>query len=380
MDLRNESNLYLFIIWSNALPQFEEILNDLASRFTVIKVIDVKWDADNFSRNMARFYGQKLPSLSRKENESGVKPFKAVVIKDSFSDFDYRVTSQGNELVNVNVFDAKSRYRKITGGGHKIHCTNNERESMHDLLLLTKIPYCHWCENSLSKPSHVFNLIGCIQWNSFAELFDVMNEILDYVVLRNMELIHDDLQDNNHEDIDILVRCKDEAALILNATKIHFWWFRSHYTVNVNNRSVRFDIRFIGDGYYDLNWEEDILSSREKFNGFYIPSKEHLTYSLLYHALIHKRKLSSEYVSKLGLSASSDSELFANLVEFMHKNNYKFTEPKDLSVYYNPQHLKSSCSKTRFIYNVLRIFNNLVKNVKNKITSYAKNKVRQILS
>ena len=80
MDLRNEPNLYLFIIWSNALPHFEDILNDLASRFTVIKIIDVKWDPDNFSRNMARFYGQKLPSLSRKENECGVGPFKAVVI------------------------------------------------------------------------------------------------------------------------------------------------------------------------------------------------------------------------------------------------------------------------------------------------------------
>ena len=41
----------------------------------------------------------------------------------------------------IKMFDLKTKYRKWTGGGHKIHATNNTQETNHDITLLLGINY-----------------------------------------------------------------------------------------------------------------------------------------------------------------------------------------------------------------------------------------------
>ena len=69
--------------------------------------------------------------------------------------------------------------------------------------------------------------------------------------------------------------------------------------------------------------------------------------SLLYHAILHKSKLSSDYLRKLldiskdksikikNIISLNNSELLNNLKEYLDFNKYEFTYPNDYSVYWN---------------------------------------------
>ena len=128
--------LHLFIVWENATGKRQEILEDIALNFEVVNVYRITWTNKNFSTNMSRFYGKKLPRGSGKERHCGTGPFTLIVVRDYFPKYEDRVTSRGVESVNTRMFDAKDRYRSWTGGGHKIHATNSSLETSHDMALL----------------------------------------------------------------------------------------------------------------------------------------------------------------------------------------------------------------------------------------------------
>ena len=101
-------NIFLFIIWNNAYPEKERILDDLKYSFHIIKTIEIQWKKENFNRNLVRFYGQKLPPNSFKEKACGLGPFTLVVYEDPAPRYEDRMTTRGvPERVNINSFDKK---------------------------------------------------------------------------------------------------------------------------------------------------------------------------------------------------------------------------------------------------------------------------------
>lgn len=128
--------IHLFILWEKARYKESAILEDMAKHFTILKQYAITWTPELVASNFTRFYGVNLPSNSFKEKECGSGEFLLCVVRDEKPVYEERMTSRGPEIVNVNMFDAKDRYRSWTCGGHKIHGTNNEKETNHDLSLL----------------------------------------------------------------------------------------------------------------------------------------------------------------------------------------------------------------------------------------------------
>lgn len=334
-----ESEVHLFILWQRALGERQRILDDIAKKFTVLKVEDIKWDLDSFSQNLTRFYGEKLPSGSHKELECGTGRFTLVIVKDVAPSYAERMTSRGYELVNINMFDAKALYRSWTGGGHKIHSTNSVQETRHDIHLLTGKSYEYFCSlesGSLTSTAVDRNILGCVQWNSLSELFAVLNENVEYVVLRNFSGLPEHLDLDVHGDIDILVSSYGNAVHLLNAAPVYSDRRRVHFRVNVANKVIRFDIRHLGDDYYDLPWQRAILDTRVFQEGIYIPSPEQHKFSLLYHALIHKKAVHADYRAFLLTLGFDPVSYERDLLGFMSKHGYVFREPHDVSVFYKP--------------------------------------------
>ena len=57
-----------------------------------------------------------------------------------------------------------------------------------------------------------------------------------------------------------------------------------------------FDLRFVGDRYYDPEWAREILDRRVwNPGGFFTPSNEDYFESLAYHAVVHKNVFSRTY-------------------------------------------------------------------------------------
>ncbi len=375
-----KSELHLVIIWEKAAHYREEIIADLRVHFEVLQVYEVVWSRERFSRNLSRFYGKKLPNGSEKETHCGTGPFTLIVFRDHKVNYGERKTSAGLVHVNTNVFDAKTSYRTWTGGGHKVHATNSQDETIHDLLLLLGMDlyqfeseHSHTWDGSVEKLST--DLIGTQGWPNLESLFSVLNKLVKYVVLRNFDYLPVEYHIGDHGDIDILTDNYEDICHIANAQKVFRKGCRVHYTVDVNGQRIPFDFRYVGDGYYDTMWQRNILESRELSpHGIYVPNDENYFYSLFYHATVHKRKIATDYEERLqklahasGIEIPSDifedhNKIRSFLWAFLQARGYEFTSPSDLSVFYNEDIVdKKTISFRRKLSNVLGRIRHIVK-------------------
>ena len=319
-----KKELHLFIIWKNALDNKDGIITDIKKAFSIRNMFMINWSDKNYSPNLSRFYGTSLPEGSHKELHCGRGNFLLIIVEDNKPVYEERQTSHGPEVVNINMFDKKTLYRDWTGGGHKIHATNNEKEFNHDITLLLGVNKEDFVKKY--KPNKdVINinqdLPGADTWNNIEEMFYVLNNCIDYVVLRDFE---NDLSElyNLSYDADLLCKNKEDALWILNGT--------SDGKVKLKDSECLFDIKYVGDGYYCTAMEEDILKTRKFNNFYYIPEKEYWYMSSLYHALIHKFNFETEYNARLGFlfgkkkhDSSKDKKFFIDRCnDWLKNNNY----------------------------------------------------------
>jgi len=132
----SKAEVHVFLLWSEALDKADDILDDIGSHFALREVWRVEWSREHFAQNLTRFYGQILLAGSDKELHCGVGPFLVVVVEDRQPTYGLRRTSRGKLNLNTRMFDAKARYRRWTGRGHRVHATVNRQEGDKDLFLL----------------------------------------------------------------------------------------------------------------------------------------------------------------------------------------------------------------------------------------------------
>lgn len=182
-------------------------------------------------------------------------------------------------------------------------------------------------------------------WLSIEEIFDALNkENANYLVMRNYECFASgEVFLNSHDDIDLLCDNINQIKRILDTRK-RFWipTINSYY-IKFNNLKVNVDIRFIGDGYYDENWQKEMLKNKRIVQSqVYVMAKEDYFYSLIYHAIFQKYYLSDEYLQKLknmsrefGFEYETEADLLSALIQYMKDRNYEMTITRDPAIILN---------------------------------------------
>ena len=173
---------HLLIIWNKGLNQKDKILNDLISQFDILDIYKFSWEKKHFSDNLKRFYAHSQYKrkqrkfnkiIKRKIKHCGSGSFIAIVFEDLNPNFELRKTSSGTRLVNANIFDRKTKYREWTGGGHKIHASDDEFETNKDLSLLFGTTTEEFMAKKHNKGEHITpydkNVLGVPQYNSIQE-------------------------------------------------------------------------------------------------------------------------------------------------------------------------------------------------------------------
>ena len=372
---------HLSIVWSAARSTENSILAEYKKKFKILKVYEVFWKKADFVKNFKRFYSHSQFELNErnlnelmigKAKHCGTDPFLLIIFEDLKPFYQDRNTSSGKRNVNTNVFDIKQRLREMTGGGHKIHGTDSIQETNKDLTLLLGLNYndfmnLHSQEWNGIVESIRSNLFGYNGFETISQLFYLLNTTLDYVVLRNFEEFPDHITLDEHSDVDLLVENKNLLVYTAGAKAIFSQKYRVHYSIIINGKDVPFDVRYIGDSYFDEAWQREVLKSRvfEK-NIFYRPNPTQYFYTLLYHALIHKASFGKDYENRLkqmGQEVKNESPTLTVLEGFLDKNNYLFCEPKDFSVLYNRKSVKIS-----FRRRLKRYTSTVKKNIKKLIS------------
>jgi hypothetical protein len=166
--------VHLFLLWSAARPFETAIVGDVASRFRVLDLVEVTWSPAAFGQNLRCFYGSALPPDSPKEQQVGRGPFLVVVVEDEHPRRRLRRMGSGRRWVNASVVEARRAYRATTGGGHRVHASENAWEADRDLVLLFGRRGRDFLDGSsatLAHPrQHPHDVVGAHGWRDLDEL------------------------------------------------------------------------------------------------------------------------------------------------------------------------------------------------------------------
>lgn len=352
--MSNQKELHLMIIWHRGMGMKDRILEDLQKKFQIANVYEISWDKKNFAKNISRFYGKKLQDIHRKVRECGEGSFLLITFLDNSPEYGVRQTTSGLQRVNANIFDLKKCYREMDSVPFSIHATNDPMETKRDIFLLLGAVYEDYLRDSRRWSGEItvikadtYALTG---FSGLKELFQLLNQCTRYVVLRNYDNLPKSYVVGSHGDIDLLVESLDDAVGLLGAKREEEAEYRVRYSVSVDGERIYFDLRSVGDGYYDESFQKEILNGRT-FNekGFYVPSVDSHLYALLYHALIHKKDVSTDYKAKLDAALAgvgnsqriTHEEMCSALDRFIVKNGYGYPVPSDKSVYFNESNINS---------------------------------------
>ena len=351
------SEIHIFIIWEKARKKEAEILLDIKKNFSVLQTFEINWSEEEFERNLLRVYGNSLKKASSKKIVCGSGSFLFIIVKDENPKYEKRSTLHGEDTVNVNIFDKKIEYRKIVGGGQRIHASNSEKESNRSIgLILNKSlkDFEEIKEENLEIKEVNNDLIGSKQWDSLEQFFIILNQSLDYVVLRNFEELPNKFKTGFEGDIDILAEDKNEIELISNAKKISPQNYGRRFKILVNGEKIHLDLRYVGDGYLDEKWQKYILRQRVLRNGIFVPDEENYFYSYLYHCLVQKKSVDgihakkiSELGKKIGKNSNIDKinnkETYReDLEDFLKNENFSYSKPIDSSVLFDNSFVNQS--------------------------------------
>lgn len=341
------SEIHIFIIWDNARKKELEIISDIKKRFQVLQIYEIYWSEQEFERNLLRLYGNSLKNATSKKVACGDGPFLFLVIKDNDPKYEKRNTLHGEDIVNINIFDKKIEYRKIVEGGQRIHASNSEKEAERNIgLIVNKSTKDFHEENNKIEEIHG-DLIGSKKWESLEQLFRILNQSLDYVVLRNFEELPNKYNKGFEGDIDILAEDKNEIELITNAEKISPGKFGRRFKILINNEKIHLDLRYVGDGYFDKKWQKLILQEKILKNRISVPNDQNYFYSLLYHYLTQKKSLSNKHLKKLKeleknikenfeINENNNKEQLRSYLEkFLIEKNFSYVNPIDNSVFFD---------------------------------------------
>lgn len=161
---------------------------------------------------------------------------------------------------------------------------------------------------------------------TLVKFFEYMNETsFPYVVLRNWQNIPDSVEYGEHSDLDLLVYDFDHFFELFPKAELVYDLPRVRTLMFFDEGIVYLDIRHVGDNYYPINFERDLLNNRV-FNekGFYTPCPlDHLA-ALAYHAAHHKNV--NKYKEYLG-DATVDE-----LLDSLKATKIGWVQPKDYTV------------------------------------------------
>ena len=337
--------LGLFVLTSSLRSEQGWLLDHLRARFEIRGVHEVHWTPELAAANFARLFPAEPSAASI--DPVVETPLLVVTAVDSAPE---------GKPANVAFAETVAAMRAHTAGGLRAHGSDSATRAARDLmLLLGSAPEEYLAEHPRPWAGDVEqvrrDLSGAGGWASPTELLRVLNHTVRYLIIRNFEGMPQSLHVNFHEDVDLLTDDYPGLAAVMNA--------RPHprcvlpcggpHWVQIAGKDMWFDLRFVGDRYFDPTWAREILDRRVyQTAGFFSPNPIDYFESLAYHAVIHKPFLSEDYKERLTTMAATlgrsgweraaldDPACVRALLDgILRARGCAYRRPLDVNVFYN---------------------------------------------
>lgn len=350
-------DLHCFVVWEDALPVCDRIRNVLAEHYAMRCDARIHWSPGRLVENSYRLYGRSIPWLENQafdgvpDEKIGNGCFHFFVVEDRAPRYVYdQSVSQCVELVNPKVVAHKRLFRSWVPAPFRVHSSGNAEEFYTQAVLILGLRKLEtlWGDSEAFLDGEWFqDLEGSEGWDSYEHLFQVLNYGADYLVLRNFESLPHLLED---ADIDFLARSCQRLASVANVKQLTYAGRPYKGKLPMAGKLIPVDIRHVKDGYYDGNWESDMLCRKIRHNEcLYVPRTDDYFFSLLYHAKVQKSSVKPIYFERLealarqiGMDWWTRKNLEGNdacgrfLAGYMKNLGYEYDVPRDPDVFKNP--------------------------------------------
>ena len=315
--------IHAFVLWKPSLWESQlQIIRD--SELDVVDTFEVGKDHYKWCLNI---YGSEANVKHHGNCKKYGNP-KVVVVKDNTPTYGEKKTIGARQILNQNIYGMKTLLRKQTSLGYMaVHSSNNVEEAY---LILEPLKRYYDTQSKFETIEDVFNTLNkypCLQ----------------YVVQRSH---HEVSSASISKDIDILV---SDYFMFKSLTGARSRYPKKMREVD-NGPSIQnvvadrwtFDVRYVGDGYYDTNWQVDMLHRRIPHDFFFVQEPISYAFSLLYHYNVHKkcpsmskeRKVVVQFIQPQ-LDEPCSLRAKTGLQTYMNAHNYTVSKPHDSAVGYH---------------------------------------------
>lgn len=339
---------HLFILWEKARNKEQEILDEIKSQFKILKEYEIQWDENKFLDNMTSFYGFNHSDRYYIQEERGSGKFLVVFVEDENPEYMDVQTTKGFVSVNKMMYESKQNIRKkYFDGKFLIHTTNNIKETKHDICLLLGKSLDDLNKSENWDGGRVFlkqNLPAVDGWKTREQIFYILNETVNYVVIRDCDVApYLPIRPNTcsyYYDVEILTDDIQSLRYTLQPKTSQNNEFAFGIFLDVDGKEQPFHYKFLGDRYFDINIERKLLESRKlNQNNVYIVGNDELYfYTLFYHSIIHKEnykkynEIFSKLAKKLKIDYKCDLDCLKQILhDWMKKNNYQYHQTIDMN-------------------------------------------------
>ena len=207
-------NQYIFIIWNKALFAKERIISDLKKSFEIKKQFYIKWNKENFEKNLYALYGTKCSSPKQKIRYIGSGKFLVLIVQDNNPKYEYRKQQNKDEIVNANIYDKKTLYRKWTAYNFRVHSSVSDIETKHDLSILLGPDYDDVINNNKDNETINLDTKGIIGFKTIDEFIESIN-LFDG---SNVESKDNNLYIKTNNGLNLLYFINNKKTLNINGT------------------------------------------------------------------------------------------------------------------------------------------------------------------
>ena len=309
----------LFVLWENGRQFQVRILDDLAAHFHITRVTEFRWTPAMVWANYQRFYSDIRLRGSAHARNKGIGPFLAVNVVFNSPTYDRRLTrNRGVRVVNTAMFDAKTRFRELTAG-IGIHCGETLSENLRDIYMLYGPESDDWLKRESPTWNGTIDVvkqdpIGAHSWRSFDELFEVLNRAVNYALIYYGPTEEAMGGLSSGRSFDILTSDYTATHTVLhNGQRIPEPTKRgSEIEIRVDNKPVKLNLRFPGNGLFDESWATAILDDRVlDSHGFYRPKDDEKYWLMAHRAVAQRAPIDHEILLKF-ISTAADQHLLTS--------------------------------------------------------------------
>lgn len=339
----NRNNI--LIIWANNRP-IENMIEDILSKnYIVRKKYEITWSESFLEQNYSRLLGRKV--LTKEIDRTfGIGAFLLYIFDGDNDKRTIKQVFRKNKIKGLFILTGNEANRVVT-----LILGKNINDSLNDNI------------DTLDTIALRQDLVGANGWESLEQFFYVLNNTINYCVLRNAEDITKDFNPTIHGDIDFLIEKQQRAIKVMGVTKVYNENYRTIFETIVAGKPMRVDLKYVGDHYYCREWERKMINASQEIvqDGISVRVMPPIDqfYALLYHAYLQKDEVASDYPRKLTAWARKAGETYKNdarflmkqLDEYMMANHYKYEFPNDITMPINWSNLRlfSNYCKIRYV-------------------------------